>query len=306
MSTLPNSAAAVNAADLTFGIEIECFIPSTALAAARVSIGGYHNGRQIPGLPAGWNAQDDISIDPESRDQCGVEIVSPILKGADGIAQVKAVVAWINSLGGKVNASCGLHVHIGFAGRKATELARLVCLVGHHEKALYAMTGTKTRERGRPGHRCYSASIQATHKSVSKTGLLSGSGDAGCDRYRVLNLTNLASGRRPTVEFRCFAGTLNILKVLASIQVCLGLVQKALTGKTKARFEGEVGVETGVQAVGRLFNFLYWRFETKGVAGPWRPEATDGAYRALGILDPETLAAAGEKCLEMARKYDAA
>jgi hypothetical protein len=304
MTTLRSTAPAVQAADLTFGIEIECILPDSAFAAARISVGSYHCGQQIPNLPRGWNAQGDSSIHPDQAGFRGVEIVSPVLQGADGIAQVKAVVAWINSLGGKVNRSCGLHVHIGFAGRSAADLARLVCLVGHHEKALYAMTGTKTREQG-----AYCGSIKTTHKSISRVGVFSfGRRDydgPAYDRYRVLNLTNLAAGRK-TVEFRCFAGTLNILKILASIQVCAGLVQKALTVKSKARFEGEVGVETGVQAVGRLFNFLYWRFETKGVAGPFRPEATEGAYRALGVLDPETLAAAGEKCLEMARKYDAA
>jgi hypothetical protein len=299
VTTVAASAPTVNASDLTFGVEIECMIPADNLTAARVRVGSYHNGCPIPGLPAGWNAQSDCSIRPEAGSGLrGVEIVSPVLRGALGIAQVKQVVAWVRTQGGNVNASCGLHVHVGFGGRSANDLARLVCAAAYFEKALYAMTGTKSREQGN-----YSKSIKdRSFKSTGRTGKADGT--PARDRYRVLNLTNLARGGKPTVEFRCFAGTLNVLKVLAAVQVCLGLVELTLNTVTKFRFDGNPATKTGQQAVSQLFSLLRWRFEKKGKPGKWRPEATAGLYRAMGMLDPETLAACGEKCLELARKYD--
>jgi len=77
------------AAELTFGIEIECFLPRGS-----VRVGGYHRGARLGGdFPAGWNAQSDSSLHTTLRNYQAVEIVSPILKGADGLAQVRQVAA---------------------------------------------------------------------------------------------------------------------------------------------------------------------------------------------------------------------
>src|SRR5262245_13438734 len=94
----------MNANELTFGIEIECLIP----AANAPQVGGYHAGRQIEDLPTGWNAQHDGSIRTR-RGYVGVEVVSPVLSGPDGVRQVKFVCEWLASIGAKVNQSTGLH-----------------------------------------------------------------------------------------------------------------------------------------------------------------------------------------------------
>jgi hypothetical protein len=132
----------MNANDLTFGIEIETHIPRGAF-----HVGAYHIGAQVPGLPQGWKAMRDGSIAaPAGREGC--EFVSPVLKGEAGIAQVIEVVARLNAMGAKVNASTGFHVHVGWGGDEAA-LARLVTLVANFETAIYASTGTKSREQGR-------------------------------------------------------------------------------------------------------------------------------------------------------------
>lgn len=43
----------MQAADMTFGIEIECFLPNDVVAREGIRVGGYHRGLQVPGLPAG-------------------------------------------------------------------------------------------------------------------------------------------------------------------------------------------------------------------------------------------------------------
>ena len=71
------------AADATFGIEIECLLPRGS-----VRVGGYHAGIELGGrFPAGWNAQRDGSLRTTLRGYEGVEIVSPVLRGRDGLEQ---------------------------------------------------------------------------------------------------------------------------------------------------------------------------------------------------------------------------
>ena len=52
----------------------------------------------------------------------------------------------IRERGARVNASCGLHVTIEWNG-DAASLARLISLVGNHERAIFASTGTRRREQ---------------------------------------------------------------------------------------------------------------------------------------------------------------
>ena len=74
----------MNANEMTFGVEFEVTVPMNLALA----VGGYHRGLEVVGLPAGWNAQGDGSICAD-RDYRGVEIVSPVLRGADGRACVR-------------------------------------------------------------------------------------------------------------------------------------------------------------------------------------------------------------------------
>ena len=68
------------------------------------------------------------------RGRKAVEIVSPVLKGADGVRQVLAVVRELNARGATVNKTCGLHVHVGFDKNNRPALERLVTLAANFEK----------------------------------------------------------------------------------------------------------------------------------------------------------------------------
>lgn len=130
----------MDANETTFGIEIESTIPTGALP-----VGSYTNGATSDLLPAGWTVKYDSSI-RAGRGRQGAEIVSPVLKGADGLRQIKAVCQTLNQLGARVNRSCGLHVHVGYE-HDMTKIQRLTNLVANFEKAIYASTGTVNRER---------------------------------------------------------------------------------------------------------------------------------------------------------------
>lgn len=247
----------MDANEMTFGIEIE-----TCLPCGLVRVGGYHCGAAIPGLPTGWNAQRDCSIRPDTADMMGVEVVSPVLKGADGLRQILAVCAWLKNSGAKVNESTGFHVHIGWAG-DAEALKRLVHIVSNYERALFASTGTDKRERSR-----FCQGVRENHCYQRSFAAKNGCGQRGvASRYHVLNITNVGLGRTSTVEFRVFSGTTNVVKILSYVRLCLALVEKALRLKKHPKWVAKTPVETspihrkggeGQTELTRLFYFLGW------------------------------------------------
>jgi hypothetical protein len=268
----------MNANEMTFGVEIECLIP----VANAPECGHYHHGRQIADLPAGWNAQRDGSI-RAGRGYVGVEVVSGILQGADGVGQVKAVCEWLKRIGARVNKSTGLHIHVGVE-HSPEALKKIVTVAANFEKAIYASTGTKARERG-----TYCRSVQNSRQHIT--------GELGSvSRYHVLNV----STGHPTVEFRAFAGTINFVKILTYVRMSLAIVEKSLEMKKLPQWTAKPVVETspiarggeGLTALNRLF---YWMGWTKG--------RTDKVYGNIGDTSIKT---GKNQLIRLAKKYDAA
>ena len=243
----------MNASEITFGIELELTIAERTVREERMTIGAYHRGIQVPFLPSGWKAESDSSIRTASgRKAC--EIVSPILKGEAGIREVIEVVETLKSKGLTTNESCGIHVHIYFDPAWAAEkLAKLISIVSYLEQGIFATTGTKRRERGTycKGLRKYGDQPKAKQKLDP-------------DRYHLLNITNLVRNVRPTVEFRAFSGSLNPVKIVGWIQLCLGIVERALEAKRlpvwqpKPATGGWAKNGIGQSECERLLGFLKW------------------------------------------------
>jgi hypothetical protein len=243
----------MNANEMTFGIEIETVAPESALRNDGLRIGSYHYGIQVPYLPAGWKAERDGSIRTEGGSHA-CEIVSPILRGAEGLAQVAEVVGILEAKGHRVNVSCGVHVHVGWKRDWPAEaLARLVTIVAYCERGLYAITGTKNRERG-----TYCGGVRKYGNDKDAKPALDR------NRYHALNLTNLAHGTRETVEFRVFSGSLSAAKLVGWIQVCLGLVERATNGKRSPTWTpkplkgGWKKAGEGASEAERLMGYLAW------------------------------------------------
>jgi hypothetical protein len=243
----------MNANEMTFGIEIETAAPQSAVENDNLRIGAYHHGIQVPYLPAGWKAERDGSIRTDGGYHA-CEIVSPILRGAEGLAQVAEVVGILEAKGHRVNVSCGVHVHVGWQRDWPAEaLARLVTIVAYVERGLYAVTGTKNRERG-----TYCGGVRKYGNDKDAKPVLD------CNRYHALNLTNLARGTRETVEFRVFSGSLSATKLVGWIQVCLGLVERATNGKRSPAWTpkplkgGWKKAGEGASEAERLMGYLAW------------------------------------------------
>lgn len=285
----------MTANEIAFGVEFETTLP----AADITPIGPYHSGRQVPWLPEGWKAERDSSIQTYAPGRKGCEFVSPKLRGAAGLREVEHALDQINAHGARVNQSCGLHITIEWHG-DAAALARLISLVGNHEKAIFASTGTRRREQI-----IYAKKIKPYgNKDAAK---------ARCerDRYHLLNLTHLARGRN-RIEFRAFAGTLNKTKVAGYIMLCLGLVELALSSRRCSAWDYQKregtkscwdrpGAGEGETELNRLFYRLGW---TKGwYKGALRDKVFGELADDQASPDWKTVKA---KLLELARKYDRA
>src|SRR5512140_3088046 len=94
----------------SFGVELELYMPRDVIERLGIQIGSYHHGYPLPApFPAGWTAERDGSLHTDRPNMVPVEIVSPILSGAAGIAQVKLVAQTLRSLGASVGICCGMH-----------------------------------------------------------------------------------------------------------------------------------------------------------------------------------------------------
>lgn len=274
----------MNANEITFGVEIETTVP-----AGTVQVGPHGYGLPIPQLP-GWKADADPSIrtTPGTRGHVACEFVSPVYKGAEGLKQLLADLAVIKGFGAAVNSSCGLHVHVGFDKADAAAVEKLVTLVSNFEKAIYASTGTKSRETGRwcNGVNRYGSAERAVQ-------------NAAFSRYHVLNLS---TGGKPTVEFRAFAATLNADKITGHVLMCVGLVERALKAKKATDWTAKQPKESspihrngeGQTALTRLFYQLGW---TKG-----RQPHAHGDLTSEGTPD---LPRVKKELMRLAKKYDA-
>jgi len=231
----------MQASQLTFGVELETYIPENV----PFGIGSYRDPLRIsvPDDPRydalrNWKAGSDSSIAP-SVGCSGCEFISPVMQGTEGLQQLhKAVSALENVVGARVNTSCGVHVHIGFP-RDKMALKRLTHLVAQSEKALYAASGSPRRETGRfcKGIQAdYSSRIRFTNSTRLMSGLSCNISQAANDRYRILNLSPLLSGRE-TVEFRVFSGTVKADKVIAWVRLCLAICEKAINSTKAFKWE---------------------------------------------------------------------
>lgn len=99
------------ATNRTFGVEFEAY------NVDRYTLVRELQERGIDAQAANYSGQNfsvwQIKTDCSIRGRNGFEIVSPVLRGEAGLREVEIVLEVANALGGKVNSSCGFHIHWG-------------------------------------------------------------------------------------------------------------------------------------------------------------------------------------------------
>jgi Putative amidoligase enzyme len=218
----------------TFGVELELIFPArmqrTTIAAALTDAG-----------LTGWRVKGDGSLSGGN----GMEVVSPVLSGENGIEQVRTACRVLNALGAKPNRSCGLHVHHGARDLDMAAMKRLAQTWKANQGTIDGLVSPSRRGVAssyycRPLSDSDLAGILAMRETRSLSRL---------DRYRSLNLASY--GRHGTVEVRQHQGTADAEKVISWIRFGQAIIDTA-------KAEGAIAPSTSVRG---LFDRLGDRFD---------------------------------------------
>lgn len=269
---------------ITFGVELETIVPLNA----HLEVGGYHRGQavthacdsqgrstQAPDFRGeSWKAERDGSIGiMDGYHAC--EFVSPVLHGADGVEHLLEFLAWVRSLGARVNNTCGCHITVGVESiigtrdpQAMSQFARkLAHLARWHAKGLYGQTGTG-RHLNHYSH-TLDSSVGRLVRRMERSGNWAVKTEAAqrCGRGMV-NFRKLFS--HGVIEFRVFAGTLNRHKLMHHLGTVLGLCRRAaevrcLGGFFRNKAQSKRTADANA-ALRYLWDFLGWTGSKRPVA----------------------------------------
>jgi len=243
MTTTTNSSR-------TFGIELEIVGITQEAAAAAINATGlvarvesYNHARRT-----WWKVTTDSSV-KEVRNGVtvsGCEVVSPVLAGSEGLAQVEKVCKALEAAGARVNKTCGMHVHVGAGDLTVKQIATAVKLWVKHEDRVNQLISPSRRGYDATGYQpsyfCRDNLYTLTGgvhqadwtqvfaridrcRTIDQLCDLFGGQYGGETRYHKLNLVSYF--RHSTIEVRCHQGTVNAEKACQWIKFCLGLVDQA-------------------------------------------------------------------------------
>lgn len=261
MMTTRNAKRVELLKSLRFGAELETIglADRTAAEIIRTIVGG-----SVPTLttsgPSGWEttmadgrkwkAVYDGSIHGNSGGAC--EIVSPILTWSD-MDTVQNIVRALRAAGGRVNESCGMHVHVDGAAFKTSpaKVRNLMALAYRWEPV--AINIARVLQNRTEWCRTLDTALVDRFRTRSPRNMNDlasawyGFGDATTrrahydqSRYRWINVHALFD--KGTIEFRLFNGTLHAGHVKANILFALGMAACALSSRSIS-FVGQAGAE---------------------------------------------------------------
>lgn len=159
----------------------------------------------------------------------GIELVSPILRGEDGLALALLAVNTLQAAGGRTDKSCGLHVHIGMDGLTGKEVVKVVDLYAanqeHVNKLIARSRWTNIYCQPMSNYTRNSRAVANFDNATTERATSSARHDLQyVDRYHAVNLH--AYFKYGTIEFRQHQGTLNGEKLTSWIKFLLALVEK--------------------------------------------------------------------------------
>jgi hypothetical protein len=208
---------------LTFGVEIEFLRPrsvSKSEIANKIKQAGVkcrtesltHSTRNH------WKIVSDQSVQTSLRGYEGYnEIVSPILKGTNGLKQLEKVCKVLNELDCKINTSCGLHVHHGCkeSFSNPIKVAKNAAMLYHKFQSKFDRMFPSSRRNN----------DYASPFSSYDLRIINSQNIRDLNRYHAVNLQ--AYWRHGTVEFRQHQGSLNYKKISSWIKMTQKIMTRA-------------------------------------------------------------------------------
>jgi hypothetical protein len=197
----------------TFGVEIEAYgVPrATLLAELRAQGLDVHGEDYNHATRPHWKIVSDGSVSGPHA----FELVSPVLRGYEGLEDLARACRALKICGAQVNNSCGLHVHFGARDLRIEHLRQVVRNYLVLEPTLDSLMPSTRRGnantycqgllRGRTLAQAEQAILAATSAEQ-----LSQAANGG-DRYHKVNLQSFF--RHGTVEFRQHSGSTDYEKI---------------------------------------------------------------------------------------------
>jgi len=184
-----------------------------------------------------WKIVSDSSLRGHTHHDLCLELVSPVLRGSEGLAQLRVLMEHVRQLGIATNKTCGFHVHVDATNSTLQELKRICqCFValenafdllvaGNHRSTDQNQYCRSNRIAfGRFSNRQRWEGISAAQSKANLVNLM----NPNSDRYRKLNLTNLTNPGRPsTVEFRLHGGVEELRQAEAWVRLIVRFCHRA-------------------------------------------------------------------------------
>lgn len=204
-----------------FGVEIEFYNvrPSVVIQAlAEVGIDCEYEGYNHHTRPH-WKIVRDGSVTSRNTGQgSGLEMVSPILSGTEGLRKLETVLTIMARVGAKVNSTCGLHVHIDQAGLTGKERRNYFLAYVQNQRVFDRLVSPSRRGFRNTYTRAYDAQEVPQYAEWVEEGQTDFYSNA---RYHNINVTSY--GKYGTFEVRHHQGTLNARKVINWVKLNLSL-----------------------------------------------------------------------------------
>lgn len=237
-----------------FGVEIECFtdIHAFIAAAARKGVSVKYLGYYTHQTEDTWKLVSDSSVrmraTDATRNLSSIEVVSPILRGSNGLAQLKAICEALAEVGTRINRTCGLHVHHDATEMTIGNVKKLVRNFSNIQPALNKLVAASRRENNRYCGAFYSSDLSNIEAFETLQQL------SGINRYKNLNVA--AYHRHHTVEFRQHQGTFEFDKIAAWVQLGQRIIDMSVHNVAIAPIQDVQTMLLAVNAPGHLVNFF--------------------------------------------------
>lgn len=199
-----------------------------------------------------WRIMSDGSIQAERKNGnqyketsnalYRVEMVTPKLS-YDEMEKFQECVRRIRLAGGKVNESCGMHVHIDASNHNRQSLKNLLSIMYSKEDILFKALKTNPARVNRWCQKVREPMLQKARRLSNQPtrdltqleqiwyeGNVSASEHYNWTRYHALNLHSVFY--RGTIEWRCFNSTLHAGRAKAYVNLCLAMSAQAIAQRS--------------------------------------------------------------------------
>lgn len=188
-----------------------------------------------------------------SDSSCGYELVSPILKGDDGLRQIEMVCRVLNDVGVKVNKKCGLHVHHGASDLSIQHFRNLYYLYIRYEDTIDSMMPESRRKdnnyycKSMKVARAMESNTDKTVEAIKRARTIGELDALYGTRYVKLNVQSYV--RYGTIEFRQHSGTTDFDKIANWVKFTNAMIVKAKTSNVRSKRVDSQDTWAGMRAM---------------------------------------------------------